>query len=132
MKSIIQFYSSRKNAFKYAFQGLFYLLKTQRNSWVHAAATVCVILLAAWLSLGITDWAILILTIASVWTAEAVNTAIEVTVDLSSPQIQPLAKIAKDSSAAAVLIAAIASVIIGLLILGPPLYQRLLFWFISR
>lgn len=132
MKYLNRFFSTRKKSFQYAFHGLFYILKTQANSWVHAAATGCVVVLGIWLSLGTVEWAILVLTIAMVWMTEALNTAIEVTVDLASPQIQPLAKIAKDASAAAVLITAISSVIIGFLILGPPLYQRIVFWLMKR
>jgi len=67
---------------------------------------------------------VLVLTIAMVWIAEFLNTALEAVVDLASPELHPLAKVGKDVGAAAVLIAAMASVIIGLLILGPPLLQR--------
>ena len=71
------------------------------------------------------DWAVLILTIAMVFTAEFINTAIEAVVDLASPEKHPLAKVGKDVGAAAVLISAIAAVLIGLLILGPPLWVKL-------
>ena len=67
----------------------------------------------------------IILTMAMVWTAEFLNTALEAVVDLASPQHHPLAKVGKDVGAAAVLIAAAASVIIGLLLLGPPLWAKL-------
>ena len=62
---------------------------------------------------------------AMVWAAEFFNTALEVIVDLASPQKNHLAKIGKDVGAAAVLIAAGASVVVGLLIFGPPLWQKL-------
>jgi len=68
---------------------------------------------------------VIILTMAMVWTAEFLNTALEAVVDLASPQHHPLAKVGKDVGAAAVLIAAAASVIIGLLLLGPPLWAKL-------
>ena len=71
------------------------------------------------------DWAILLLTIALVWVAEFVNTAVEALVDLLSPEIHPLAKAAKDIAAASVLIAALAALVVGLLVLGPPLWLRL-------
>jgi len=67
----------------------------------------------------------LLLTIAMVWTAEFINTALEAVVDLASPQNHPLAKVGKDVGAAAVLIAALTSILIGLLILGPPLWDRI-------
>jgi diacylglycerol kinase len=71
------------------------------------------------------DWAVLLLTIALVWTAEFINSALEAVVDLASPQHHPLAKVGKDVGAAAVLIAALTSIIVGLLILGPPLWEKL-------
>jgi diacylglycerol kinase len=71
------------------------------------------------------DWAILVLTIALVWSAEFFNTAIEAVVDLASPANHPLARTGKDVGAAAVLIAALAAVIVGLLILGPPLWVKI-------
>ena len=81
--------------------------------------------LAAWLKLERIEWAVLILTISSVWVAEFFNTALEVVVDLASPDIHHLAKIAKDVGAASVLVAAFFSVVIGILVLGPPLFNRL-------
>jgi diacylglycerol kinase len=80
--------------------------------------------MALWLNLPIRDWTVLILTIAMVWTAEFLNTALEAVVDLASPHHHPLAKVGKDVGAAAVLITALSAVIIGILILGPPLYTR--------
>jgi diacylglycerol kinase len=112
-------------AFKYAFSGLWYVIKTQKNAWVHAIATILVICISYWLSLESRDWAIIVITIGMVWTAEIINTALEAIVDLASPQQHPLAKVGKDVGAASVLIAAIASAIIGLLILGPPLLQKI-------
>lgn len=82
-------------------------------------------LVAFWLHLPMRDWAVLLLTIALVWTAEFINTALEAVVDLASPQHHPLAKVGKDVGAAAVLIAALTSVLVGLLILGPPLWEKL-------
>jgi diacylglycerol kinase len=81
--------------------------------------------LGIWLRIGPQDLALIILTIALVWTAEFLNTALEAVVDLASPQHHPLAKVGKDVGAAAVLIAALASVLIGLLVLGPPLLSKL-------
>jgi diacylglycerol kinase (ATP) len=116
---------SRLVSFRYAFSGLWYMLRTQRNAWIHAAATVCVVALGLWLSLSRIEWAILALTIGLVWMAEFINTALEAVVDLASPDIHPLAKVGKDVGAAAVLVAAFTSVIVGLLILGPALWARL-------
>jgi len=78
------FFSSRARSFYYAFNGLWFVIRTQKNAWIHAMATVCVFLLAFWLRLGLQDWAILGLAIASVWMAEFLNTALEAVVDLAS------------------------------------------------
>jgi diacylglycerol kinase (ATP) len=119
-----KFLNSRAASFRYAFSGWWFVIRTQRNAWIHAVASVTVLLVASFLQLPIRDWAVLILTIAMVWTAEILNTAIEAVVDLSTPNHHPLARVGKDVGAAAVLIAAIAAVIIGLLIIGPPLYLK--------
>jgi diacylglycerol kinase len=120
------FLKTRARSFQHAFAGWRHVLRTQRNAWVHAVASVLVAALGLWLGLGGRDWAIIVLAAALVWMAEFLNTAIEAVVDLASPQYHPLAKIGKDVGAAAVLIAAGASVLVGLLILGPPLWLRLL------
>ncbi len=125
-----KFFTSRGRSFAHAFNGLWYVLRTQRNAWIHALVSVLVIALAAWLHLSIRDWAVLFLTIATVWTAEFINTALEAVVDLASPQQHPLAKVGKDVGAAAVLLAALASILVGLLILGPPLWEKIQGWFI--
>lgn len=101
------------------------MLSTQPNAWIHAIATVCVVALGAWLGLSNTEWAVLALTVGFVWTSEFINTALEAMVDLASPDVHPLAKVSKDVSAAAVLVSAIISVVVGLLVLGPPLWARL-------
>jgi len=120
------FLKSRARSFQYAFSGWWFVLRTQRNAWIHAVFSLAVILVSFWLRLTARDWAMIIVAIAMVWTAEFINTALEAVVDLASKHEQDdLAKIGKDVGAAAVLIAAGGSAIIGLLILGPPLWQRL-------
>ena len=120
------FTRGRLFSFKYAFSGLRYVILSQRNARIHAVVTLLVVILAAVLNLTLQDWGILLLAIGLVWTAEIFNTALEALVDLVSPQPHPLAKIVKDTSAAAVLVSAIISVMIGLLILLPPLVERLI------
>lgn len=117
--------ASRLASFRHAFAGWWFVLRTQRNAWIHAVASVAVLAIGLWLELGRIEWAVLALTIALVWVAEFVNTAVEAVVDLLSPNIHPLAKIAKDVAAAAVLIAALTAIVVGLLILGPSLWARL-------
>lgn len=116
--------TSRLASFRHAFAGWWYVLRTQHNAWIHAVASLAVLGVAVWLRVGRTDWAILFLTVAVVWVAEFVNTSVEAVVDLLSPEIHPLAKTAKDIAAASVLIAALAAVVVGLLVLGPPLWLR--------
>ena len=120
-----QFIHSRIESFGHAFRGWGHVLKTQHNAWIHAVIATAVFIVAFWLQLPARDWAVIILTVTMVFTAEFINTAIEAVVDLTSPQKHPLAKVGKDVGAAAVLIAALAAVLIGLLILGPPLWAKL-------
>ena len=119
------FTRGRLFSFKYAFSGLRYVIISQRNAWIHAAITLLVVILAVLLKLNLQDWGILLLAIGLVWTAEIFNTALEALVDLVSPQPHPLAKIVKDTSAAAVLVSTMISILIGLLILLPPLIEAL-------
>lgn len=119
------FLTSRVHAFGHAFRGWGHVLKTQQNAWIHSLVAAVVIALGLWLELSAGDWAILVLTIAVVFTAEFINTAIEAVVDLASPGQHPLAKVGKDVGAGAVLVAALAAIVVGLLILGPPLWNKL-------
>jgi diacylglycerol kinase len=121
----LEFLRSRINSFKNALIGWWHVIRTQKNAWIHAVATILTLLFALWLQIPLRDWAVLILTIAIVWTAEFLNTALEVVVDLASPSLHPLAKVGKDVGAASVLIAAVSAVVIGFLVLGPPLLLKI-------
>jgi diacylglycerol kinase len=112
-------------SFKYAANGIVHVLRTQPNARAHATITMAVVVIGLWLELNRIEWAILVVTMAVVWVAEFANTAVEAAVDLAAPDLHPLAKIAKDVAAGGVLIAAVLAVIVGLLILGPPLWARL-------
>ncbi|MCB8945627.1 MAG: diacylglycerol kinase family protein [Ardenticatenaceae bacterium] len=116
---------SRARSFRYAFAGWWYVLRTQHNAWIHALVSTAVFLLGLYCQITRQEWAILILTIMAVWMAEFMNTALEAVVDMTMPHPHPLAKIAKDVAAAAVLVGAIGAVLIGLLIIGPPLWAKL-------
>ena len=122
---MIEFIKSRITSFGHAFRGWAYVIRYEKNAWIHAIATICVVIVATWLKISLRDAAVLVLAIAMVWAAEILNTSIEAVVDLASPVHHPLAKVGKDVGAAAVLIAASAAVLVGLLILGPPLWHRL-------
>jgi diacylglycerol kinase (ATP) len=129
VNKFMEFFVSRRNSFRHAFRGWWYVIRTQRNAWIHAVVSTLVVLVALWLRLPFRDWAVLFLTIALVWTAEFINTALEAVVDLASPHQHHLAKVGKDVGAAAVLIAALAAILVGLLSLGPPLWEKLKFLF---
>lgn len=120
------FLHSRLQSFKYAFAGLEHVIRTQKNAWIHAVITALVVCVGIWLALPAQSWAILFLTIGIVWMAECMNTAVEAVLDLVSPQKHPLAKIGKDAAAAAVLVVAFSAVLVGLVILGPPLLEKLI------
>ncbi len=119
------FLRSRTKAFKYAFAGWWHVIRTQRNAWIHALASLVVLLVGLWLKLPTKDWAFIVIAFALVWIAEFSNTALEAVVDLATQENHPLAKVGKDVGAAAVLIAALTAIVIGLLVLGPPLLERL-------
>ena len=118
------FFKTRTQSFRFAFTGWWYVVRSQHNAWIHALASIIVILLGLWLRLLPRDWAVIILSVALVWAAEFLNTALEAVVDLASPEQHELARIGKDVGAAAVLIAAGSSVLIGILIIGPPLWEQ--------
>jgi len=124
-----EFVYSRITAFGHAFRGWAHVLKTQHNAWIHSVVASIVVILGLWLGLPARDWAVLVLAIAMVFTAEFINTSIEAVVDLASPVHHPLAKVGKDVGAAAVLVAALSAILIGLLILGPPLWHKVNGWF---
>jgi diacylglycerol kinase (ATP) len=112
-------------AFGFAFAGLWYLLRTQRNAQIHCLIAGCAVALGLLLGIARWEWIALVLTIALVLAAEGFNTALEATVDLASPARHPLAKIAKDVAAGAVLLCAIASVVVGCIIFIPHLLELL-------
>jgi diacylglycerol kinase (ATP) len=116
---------TRVQAFRHAFAGWWFVLRTQRNAWIHACATAAVLAVGLWLGLERHAWALLLLAIGLVWLAEFLNTALEAVVDLASPEAHPLARVGKDVGAAAVLIAALTAAAVGLLVLGPQLLARL-------
>lgn len=112
-------------SFRYATAGLRYLIRTQRNARVQAGIALVAVALAALLHISRVEWAILTLLIALVLTLEALNTAIEATVDLVTSDYHPLAKIAKDLAAGAVWLMALASAVIGAIIFLPRLVALL-------
>jgi diacylglycerol kinase len=111
--------SRRLDSFAYAFSGFRYFFITQHNAWIHALATTMTILFGFLFQLSRMEWVAVIIAMAMVWITEMVNTAIEKTMDHLSPATHPAVKLIKDVSAAAVLAAAFAAFIIGLIIFIP-------------
>jgi diacylglycerol kinase (ATP) len=118
-------FTGRVRSFRYALRGLRVMIVSQHNAWIHALATVVVLLVSVYFRLTRAEWCWIIVAIISVWTAEALNTAFEFLTDVASPEFHPLAEKAKDVAAGAVLITAIGSALIGLIVFGPYLIR---FW----
>jgi diacylglycerol kinase len=112
---------NRYRSFRAALRGFGWLILSERHFQLHLVAAVAAILLGLILGLTGVEWAILVVTIGLVLVAEAINTAIEHTIDLTVRQIHPLARNAKDIGAAAVLIAAAISVLVGCFLFLPKL-----------
>ncbi len=111
--------AARLRSFVYAGRGVRTMLLSQHNAWIHAAATLVVF--TAGVTLGVTrvEWMVLILAIVAVWTAEALNTALEFLCDVASPDFHPLVEKAKDVAAGAVLICAVGATAVGMLVFAP-------------
>ncbi len=107
------------NSFTYPVKGLKYAYRNEQNLAVDVGVALLVIIAGFLFRISAIEWAIVILTIGLVISLELVNTAIEATVDLVTEKYHPLAKVAKDTSAAAVFVCAVASVIVGIVIFLP-------------
>lgn len=116
---------SWRNSFGYAYEGIVYTVATQRNMRFHLCAAVATIIALAVLGLGIRDCLLILLAIALVMAAELINTALEKAVDLSTEEVHPLAKAAKDAAAGAVLVCAVFAVIAGLFVFYEPVINWL-------
>jgi diacylglycerol kinase len=114
-----------RQSFGHAWSGLIYALRTQRNARIHLVVGLVIAGLGLWLDLDVVRGAILALTIGAVIVGELLNTALEALVDLLSPDYHDRAKVAKDVAAGAVLVLGLMSVIVGLLILGPAVWEKL-------
>ena len=108
-------------ALRYALRGLRFML-AERNARVLLAASVVALAAAFWLRVGALEWCAVVVALALVWIAEALNTAVERLTDLVSPGFHPLAGQAKDVGAAAVFLALVAAVSIGLIVFGARLF----------
>ena len=111
--------AARLKSFSYALAGVWFMLKTQHNAWLHGLATLLVVALAVYCDVSERDWRWLIVAMAMVWVAETLNTAVEYVCDVVSPGYSEAVKHAKDISAGGVLIAAVAALLVGVLTFWP-------------
>ena len=116
-------------SFKRAFEGIWHVVRTQRNARIHLLIAAGVALIGAYVGLSLLEWAILALTIGLVLVTEWFNTVTEAVVDLATTEYHPLAKVAKDVAAGGVLVTAMVAVVVGVLILGPPLLRKVTYLF---
>jgi diacylglycerol kinase (ATP) len=112
---------ARLSSFLHASRGLVALVVQEHNAWIHGGATILVVLLGVWLQIAPAEWALVTLATASVWTAEALNAAVERLGDAVSEAAHPLVGTAKDLGAGGVLASAIGAAIVGLIVFGPRL-----------
>jgi undecaprenol kinase len=111
-------------SFGYAFAGLGYVIKCERNARLHLILAGLVTAMGVWLGLSPVEWGLVVIAIALVFAGEMLNTVVELAVDLITREHHPLAKHAKDVAAGAILVASIAAAVLGLIILGPKLLLR--------
>ena len=119
------FVEGRMASLRAAWNGVVYTIRTQPNAWIELAALIVVVGAGIWFRVSVVEWAVLGATMCGVVALEAVNTAIEAVVDLVSPEYHPLAGIAKDAAAGAMIIAVIGSIVVAAAIFGPRLYALL-------
>lgn len=112
-------------SFGYAFEGIFAGIRGERNMKIHCFAAVCVVVAGVLFHISVTEWCICLVLFGLILSLELVNTAVEAVVDLVTEDKKPLAKLAKDTAAGAVLIAAVMAAMAGLLIFVPKLISFL-------
>jgi diacylglycerol kinase (ATP) len=112
-------FTGRIRSIKHATRGIWTMIHSQHNAWVHMVATVAVSGAGVLFDISKTEWCLIVLAIIAVWTAEALNTAFEFLADVTTPEFHPLVKKSKDVAAGAVLLSAIGSGVIGLIVFGP-------------
>jgi diacylglycerol kinase len=109
------------NAFRVAFHGFAYGVRTQRNLQIHLVMSAAVAGAGLFFRVSRLEWMAIALCIGLMWTAELLNTSVEVLVDLLSPEYHERARVAKDVAAAGVLCAALAAAVVGVIVFGPRL-----------
>lgn len=118
---------ARLKSTTHAIRGIGIIMRTTHNMWVHAFIACLVIFFGFLFEISNIEWVIILLTIGFVFVAEAFNTAIEIDIDLTSPEYHPYARDTKDVAAGAVLLSVIFACIIGSIIFLPKIWQIILF-----
>jgi diacylglycerol kinase (ATP) len=118
----------RVKSFRHAAVGIWFVLRSQHNAWLHAVATVLAFVLAGVLHVSVkpftsAQWCALVIAIGQVWVAETFNTGLEVLAAAITSERHPIVKIAKDVAAAAVLMSALGAAIVGAILFVPPLAE---------
>lgn len=111
--------SARLRSVRFAIRGIVAMLASQHNAWLHAACTIAACAAAALWRVDRVEWGLIIVAIMAVWTAEALNTALEFLCDVASPEFHPLVERAKDVAAGGVLVSAAGAAAIGLIVFMP-------------
>jgi len=116
---------ARLGSFRFATRGIRSMLLSQHNAWIHATFTIAVVIAGFTFRLERLEWCAVVIAMMAVWTAEALNTALEFLCDVASPEFHPLVEKSKDVAAGSVLLATVGAVIVGILIFWPHLMAML-------
>jgi diacylglycerol kinase (ATP) len=119
------FFRSRRDSFRNAINGFESAISTEINLRIHLVLTILVVAISLYLQISTVEWAAIFIAIGMVWSAEIMNTSIEKLVDMVSPEWNLQAKIVKDLAAGAVLAAAIAAALVGIVIFLPPIAVKI-------
>ena len=114
-KGIARFFRS----IKFSIEGLIYAYRYEQSMWVHAIATTFTVVLGLFFKIKLSEWAIVFIALGIILGMELVNTAIEAAVDLTTLEVNPLAKIAKDCGSAASFVLSLVAIVICLFVFGP-------------
>jgi diacylglycerol kinase len=115
----------RVRSFGYAWKGLVWLIRCQPNAQIHLVATICAVAVGSWLQITSIEWCAVLIVTGLVWSAEAVNSALELLADHLAPDEHPLVGRAKDVAAGGVLAAAMVAIGVGVVVFGPRLVEKL-------
>jgi len=116
---------ARLRSFNHAFRGVAIVFKTQHNAWIQLGVAVVVVIMGVFFKISYIEWALVVTSMFAVLSAEAFNTALEIDMDLTSPNFHPFAKDTKDVASAGVLFIVIGASIVGLIIFVPKIFNIL-------